>query len=170
MYKIVFWFLLLWTVLTMILFLRGYDLLNSVLIVLVIDFIALGAIVEIGKRKPFNEISAEVTAKIENIEKTCQNLLSSTGEDSIIKRIEDAVGKQKEEVNYLLDKMSRKMLELEERINKFGFSLAEHVENFGGRLEKLERYDSEETIPIGESVYVDEEELNEEEKEGSTEE
>jgi len=165
MYKIVFWFLLLWTVLTMILFLRGYDLLNSVLIVLVIDLIALGIIVEIGKKKPLNEISAEITAKIENIEKVCQSLLSSTSEDSIIKRIEDAVGKQKGEVDYLLDKMSRKMLELEEKISKFGFSLAEHVENFGGRLEKLERYEPEETIPIGESVYVDEEELKEEEEE-----
>lgn len=99
MYKIVFWFLLLWTVLTMILFLRGYDILNSVLIVLVIDLIALGIIVEVGKRKPFNEISAEVTAKIENIEKVCQNLLNSTSEDSIIKKIEERVGKQKEEVN-----------------------------------------------------------------------
>lgn len=165
MYKIVFWFLLLWTVLTMILFSRGYDLLNSVLIVLVIDLIALGIIVEVGKKKPLNEIGAEITAKIENIEKVCQSLLNSTGEDSIVKRIEDAVGKQKDEVNYLLDKMSRKMLELEENINKFGFSLAEHVENFGGRLEKIERYEPEETIPIGESVYVDEEELKEEEEE-----
>jgi hypothetical protein len=149
----------------MILFSRGYDLLNSVLIVLVIDLIALGIIVEVGKKKPLNEIGAEITAKIENIEKVCQSLLNSTGEDSIVKRIEDAVGKQKDEVNYLLDKMSRKMLELEENINKFGFSLAEHVENFGGRLEKIERYEPEETIPIGESVYVDEEELKEEEEE-----
>ena len=166
MYKIVFWFLLLWTVLTLGLFLRGYDLLNSVMIVLVVDLIALGIIVEVGKKKSFSDISAELAAKVENIEKIVQNMLNSLSEDSIVKKIEEGVGKQKEEVSYLLDKMSKKMLELEEKINKFGFNLAEHVENFTGRLEKIERYDSEEeAIPIGESVYVDEEELKEEEEE-----
>ena len=167
MYKTIFWFLLVWTVFSLALQMFGYNVLDSILVVLVIDLIALGSIVEIGKSKTFQDVGSEITTKIENIEKSVQSLLNTTGEDSIMKKIEDAISKQKEDVNYLLDKMSKKTLELEEKINKFGFSLAEHIESFGDRLDKIERYKSEEeeTIPIGESVYVDEETLKEDEEE-----
>ena len=132
---------------------RGYELLDSVMIVLIIDLIALGIIVQIGKSKPMQEISSEINAKIENIEKVCQSMLNSFSEDSIVKKIEERISKQKEDVNYLLDKMSRKMLDLEEKINKFGFSLAEHMES---------RSSSENNFPIGETVYI---ETDEEERE-----
>lgn len=167
MYKTIFWFLLVWTVFSLALQMFGYNVLDSILIVLVIDLIALGIIVEIGKSKTFQDVGSEITTKIENIEKSVQSLLNTTSEDSIMKKIEDAISKQKEDVNYLLDKMSKKTLELEEKISKFGFSLAEHIESFGDRLDKIERYkpEEEETIPIGESVYVDEETLKEDEEE-----
>jgi len=160
MYKIAFGFLILWTVFSLFLLMRGYDLLNTVLVVLIVDIIALGIIVEINRKKPLKEISSEITAKIENIEKVCQSILNSSNEDSIIAKIEEKIGKQKEEVNYLLDRMSRKALELEEKINKFGFSLAEHVEDFNSRLGKIEN--PGEKFPIGETVYVEDEETEEE--------
>ncbi|NIO45036.1 MAG: hypothetical protein GTN36_05800 [Candidatus Aenigmarchaeota archaeon] len=72
-----------------------------------------------------------------------------------MEKIEMKLNKQKEDVNYLLDKMSRKALELEEKINKFGVNLAEHVENFSGRLEELEK--PKESFSLGEAIYVEEE-------------
>jgi hypothetical protein len=144
----------------------GYNILDSILVVLVIDIIALGIIVEIGKTKPFQNVSSEITTKIENIEKSVQSLLNTSSEDSIMNKIEEKISKQKEDVNYLLDKISKKTLELEEKLSKFGYSLAEHIESFGERLDKIERYKpEEESIPIGESVYVDEETLKEDEQE-----
>jgi hypothetical protein len=132
----------------------------------VIDIIALGIIVEIGRTKPFQNVSSEITTKIENIEKSVQSLLNTSSEDSIMNKIEEKISKQKEDVNYLLDKISKKTLELEEKLSKFGYSLAEHIESFGERLDKIERYKpEEESIPIGESVYVDEETLKEDEQE-----
>jgi len=185
MYKTVFWFLLVWTMFTLALQMFGYNILDSILVVFVIDLIALGIIVEIGKTKPFQNVSSEITTKIENIEKSVQSLLNTSSEDSIIKKIDDKINsfntsieesiiskveekisKQKEDVYYLLDKMSKKTLELEEKISKFGYSLAEHIESFGERLDKIERYKpEEESIPIGESVYMDEETLKEDEEE-----
>lgn len=186
MYKTIFWFLLVWTLFTLALQVFGYNILDSILIVLVIDLIALGIIIEVGKSKTFQDVGSDITTKIENIEKSVQSLLNSTSEDSVMKKIEDRINsfntsieesvisrieeklsKQKEDVNYLLDRMSKKTLELEEKLNKFGYSLAEHIESFGDRLDKIERYkpEEEETIPIGESVYVDEETLKEEEEE-----
>jgi len=156
MYKTVFWFLLIWTVFSLVLQLFGYEILDSIVIVLVIDLIALGIIVEIGRKKPIKEISEKITTKIENIERVCQSIVNSFNENPIIERIEERINKQKEDVNYLLDKMSRKTLELEEKINKFGLSLAEHVEDFSGRLKKLEK--PKETFPIGETIYIEEDE------------
>lgn len=166
MYKTVFWFLLVWTIFTLALQMFGYNILDSILVVFVIDIIALGIIVEIGRTKPFQNVSSEITTKIENIEKSVQSLLNTSSEDSIMNKIEEKISKQKEDVNYLLDKISKKTLELEEKLSKFGYSLAEHIESFGERLDKIERYKpEEESIPIGESVYVDEETLKEDEQE-----
>jgi hypothetical protein len=152
MYKLVFWFLLFWTLISLFLYMRGYEVLNSLMLVLVIDMISLGVIVEMGKKGPMKEINSEINAKIENIEKVCQSILNSASEDSIILKIEEKINKQKEDVNYLLDRMSRKMLDIEEKINKFGFSLAEHIE------EKIDdkKYD-ENSFNVGETVYVEDE-------------
>jgi len=162
MYKTVFWFLLVWTIFSLILQLFGYEILESIIIVLVIDLIALGIIVEIGRKKPLKEVSDKITTKIENIERVCQSIVNSSNESSIMTKIEERINKQKDDVNYLLDRISRKALELEEKINKFGVNLAEHVEDFSERLEKLESSETieepEETFPIGESIYLENEE------------
>ncbi len=162
MHKTVFWFLLVWTIFSIILQLFGFDVVESIIIVLIIDLIALGIIVEIGRKKPLKEINGKLSSKIENIERVCLSILNTASENPIMERIEAKLSKQKEDVNYLLDRMSRKALELEERINKFGASLAGHVEDFSDRLEKLERpeivEESEETFPIGETVYIERDE------------
>jgi len=157
MYKKVFWFLLVWTVFSLILQMLGYEILDSIIIVLIIDLIALGVIVEIGRKKPLKEINEKIASKIENIENVCQSILKTSDENPIMEKIEGKINKQKEDVNYLLDKMSRKALELEDKINKFGVNLAEHVEDFTDRLEKLEKSEETESFPIGETVYMEEE-------------
>ena len=149
--------MLVWTVFSLLLQMFGYEILESIIIVLIIDLIALGIIVEIGRKKPLKEINERIASKIENIENVCQSILKSSNENPIMEKIEGKLNKQKEDVNYLLDKMSRKALELEEKINKFGVSLAGHVEDFSDRLEKLESpEETEESFPIGEAVYIEE--------------
>jgi len=155
MHKKVFWFLLVWTVFSLVLQMFGYEILESIIIVLIIDLIALGIIVEIGRKKPLKEINEKIASKIENIENVCQSILKSSNENPIMEKIEVKLNKQKDDVNYLLDRMSRKALELEERINKFGINLAEHMEDFSGRLEKLEK--PKESFSMGEAVYLEEE-------------
>jgi hypothetical protein len=152
MYKLVFWFLLFWTLVSLFLYIRGYDVLTSLMLVLVVDMVSLGVIVQMGSKGPMKEISSEVATKLDNIEKVCQSILSSSSDDSIVAKIEERISKQKDDVNYLLDRMSRKMLELEEKINKFGFGLAEHLD------EKVDekKYD-ENSFNVGETVYVEDE-------------
>jgi hypothetical protein len=152
MYKAVFWFLLIWTLLSIFLYTRGYDVFNSLMIVFVMDIAALGAIVQMGRNGSLDNVSAEVNAKIENIERVCQSILNSTGGDVVMQKIEDNLAKQKEDMSYLLDKMSRKMLELEEKISKFGFTLAEHIEE---KLEEKKYDENQNSFNIGETVYVD---------------
>ncbi len=150
MYKFVFWFLLLWTVFSLALTFRGYDVLDAVMSVLVVDLIALALMIEIGRKVPLKEVGAEITAKIENIEKVCQSILNSASENPLISKLEETISKQREDVNYILDRMSRKVLELEEKINKFGFSLAEHIED------KLKSEAEDTSFPIGQAVYIEE--------------
>ena len=152
MYKTVFWFLLIWTVVSLFLYLRGYDVFTSFMLVLVLDIAALGIIVQKGKDGPLGAVNDEINAKVENIERVCQSILSSTGGDAVMQRIEANLAKQKEDMNYLLDRMSRKMLELEEKISKFGFTLAEHIEE---RLEEKKYEENQNSFNVGETVYID---------------
>lgn len=163
MYKTVFWFLLVWTIVSLFLFLRGYDVFTSLMLVLVLDIAALGIIVQKGSNGPLSTVNAEINAKVENIERVCQTILSSSGSDVVMQRIEANLAKQKDDMNYLLDKMSRKMLELEEKISKFGFTLAEHIEE---RLEE-KKYQEEDqnSFNVGETVYIDDYAEVEEDKE-----
>jgi hypothetical protein len=154
MYKLVFWFLLFWTLISLFLYIRGYDVLNSLMLVLVVDMVALGVIVQMGTKGPMKEISSEVTTKLENIEKVCQSILNSSSDDSIVAKIEERINKQKDDVSYLLDRMSRKMLELEEKINKFGFSLAEHLEE---KIEEKKYDENSNSFNVGETVYIEDE-------------
>jgi hypothetical protein len=147
-------------VLALALSLRGYDVLDSVMAVLVVDMMALALVIEIGRKVPLKEVSAEITAKIENIEKVCQSILNSASENPLISKLEETISKQREDVNYILDRMSRKVLELEEKINKFGFSLAEHLED---KLKIDTNEETETNFPIGETVYIEPEEEEEEE-------
>ena len=56
----------------------------------------------------------------------------------------------------MMDRISRKTLELEQKINKFGLSLAEHAEDFSNRLEKLESPEQPER-KIKDLVYIENE-------------
>jgi hypothetical protein len=164
MHKTVFWFLIAITIVSLILQMSGYNLTETIITVLIIDLIALGAVIEIERRKP-KEIETGVITKVENIERICQDL-SKTKIENPSTSIEEKLKKQKEDINYLLDKMARKTLELEEKINRFGLNLASHIENFGERIEKIEgskkienkeEKSKEESFSVGELVYLDEE-------------
>lgn len=165
MHKTVFWFLIAITIVSLILQMIGYDLAETIITILIIDLIALGAVIEIEKRKPKEIETSNITTKVENIERMCQDL-SKTKIENPSTNIEEKLKKQKDDVNYLLDKMARKTLELEEKINRFGLSLASHIENFGERIEKIEgskkienkeEKAEEESFSVGELVYLDEE-------------
>src|SRR4030042_1002620 len=106
MYKKAFWFLLFWTLLSLFLYMCGYDVFSSVMIMFVIDLIALGIIVQLGKSDSVKEAGAEISAKVDNIERVCQSILNSSG-DSLMAKIEERINKQRDDVNYLLDRMSR---------------------------------------------------------------
>ena len=138
-YRTAFWILILLTIIAAVLQMLGYNFLEVLMVLLIIDSIAFGATIEIEKRKSLKEIEMNnnITLKVEKIEKICQDVLQKVDTKSSL-NLEEKLEKQKEERNQMLDKISRKTLELEQKIKSFGLNLAEHVEDFDSRLEKLE--------------------------------
>ena len=155
MYKTAFWFLIFLTILSLIFQMFGYDFLDTIVIVLIIDLIALGAIIEIRKKR--SEDDSVITSKISSLENISQNILKTVTENPIVNIIDERINKQKEDVDYLLDRMSRKTLDLEEKLNKFGASLADSVQKLNERVDEIESPE-EETSDVGEIVYMDSEE------------
>lgn len=138
----------------------GYQFLELIIIMIIIDFLSLGAIIELQKR---SSKDIEVMPKLENIEKACNDILHKLGSNP---GFEEKLQKQKDDMSYILDKIAKRSLELEEKINTFGRALVDSRETIKmnsnpkeeAKTENVENEKAEETSSIGETIYVDEEE------------
>ena len=130
--------------------LMGYQILELIIIMMVVDFLTLGAMFHLEKGAPLiknNPISVEKDIvprlqkidKIDLIEKNSKEILNRLS-NSGFSDLEEKLKKQSDDITYLLDKMGRKTLELEERINKFGNGLLENGD------EKGDNYSSDEFV------------------------
>ena len=137
--------------------------LEVLIVLLIIDSIGFGAIIEIERKKSRKSIETTniVTKKIEGLERICQDMLQRVSTNPAMAGLEAKLREHKDERNSMLDKMSRKTLELEQKINRFGARLAEHMDEVGSRLEKIEKPESnDDSFSLGELVYLNEKEEN----------
>jgi len=161
---ILFVILIIVTIILTAMQLSGYQVLDSIIVMIIIDFIALGANIELENRKVWIETRSNITTKLESIEKTCLDIFGHITNSN--PGFEEKLKKQKEDVSYILDKVAKKSLELEERISNFGQTLASSVVSLNERVKVLETPEENKTedksFSVGEIIYT---EAGEEEKE-----
>jgi len=151
-----FFLLMLITIGLVIAQVSGYQFLELIIIMIIIDFLSLGAIIELQKR---NSKDNELMPKLETIEKACNDILSHITSPN--PGFEEKLQKQKDDMSYILDKIAKRSLELEEKLNTFGRALVnsrEVIKSNPGPQEETKSEKVEETNSIGETIYVDEEE------------
>lgn len=125
MYKIAFWILIIVTIISMYLQISGYQILETVIFLIVMDFIALWLYLE--KRKSLAGVDSNVIRKIENLETACSSILEGINSVSSVLTLEEKINKQREDINSMLEKINEKTLSLEERLSSFGQNLSNHV-------------------------------------------
>jgi c-di-AMP phosphodiesterase-like protein len=118
MYKEAFWILFFITVVTMILQMSGYWLLETVMFLIVMDFIALWIYLE--NRKSSSSLNDNFVKKIENLENACSKISENIGAVSSVLNLEEKFNRQREDVAYMLAKINEKNMVLEEKLNSFG--------------------------------------------------
>jgi len=144
MLAVLFWILVILTVITGFLqTYMGYNLLGTIIILLIADFVVLGASLETEKRKRGRD--NQISTKLEGIEKACSGIFEH------IRGISSNPGpgiseKQGKNINYLLDKMAKKALAVEERLNNFGETLASSISRLDERVRNLERGEKTEEV------------------------
>jgi len=148
--SVLFWILVILTVITGFLqTMMGYNLIGTIIILLIADFVVLGANLETEKRK--HRKGSKITTKLEGIERACSGIFEH------IKGISSNPGlgiseKQSDNINYLLDKMAKKALTIEERLNQFGETLASSISSLDERIRNLETGEKIETEEVEEPV------------------
>jgi len=150
--SVLFWILVILTVITGFLqTMMGYNLIGTIIILLIADFVVLGANLETEKRK--HRKGSEITTKLEGIEKACSGIFEH------IRGITSNPGlgiseKQSDNINYLLDKMAKKALTIEERLNQFGETLASSISSLDERIRNLETGEKTEEVeePVAEDI------------------
>jgi hypothetical protein len=125
MYKAAFWLLILITAVSLILQFSGYDILDSLIFLVVMDLTALWIYME--KRKSLSGFDDAITKRIDNIEIACLKISSGINSVSSVLNLEEKVGKQKEDINSMLEKVNEKTFNLEEKLNNFVKSLTSSV-------------------------------------------
>jgi len=175
MLKILFLFSLAITVVLTALQLSGFQVLDLIIIMIIINFLSLAAYIEVENRKTNKESKDFLSSKLGTIEKVCTDIFNHVTSPN--PGFEAKLEKQKNDVSYILDKISHRSLELEERLNSFGKvlvdSLSEKKEEEGEKIrtetEEEKEADEEETLKeesekpaesfsVGEIVYVKDEE------------
>lgn len=135
MYKKAFWALIIITIISMILQIGGYEILETVMFLIIMDFTALWLYLE--KRKSLTEIDNSIIKKIENLETACSSISESINAVSSVLKLEEKIDKQKEDINYIIEKLNKKTLDLEEKINKFGQSLTNSLANLNSKKPEI---------------------------------
>ena len=125
MYKEAFWTLFFITVITLILQMRGYALLETVIFLIVMDFIALWIYLE--NRKSSSSLDDTFIKKIENLENACSKISENIGAVSSVLNLEERFNRQREDITSMLEKINEKNLVLEEKLNSFGQFLLNSV-------------------------------------------
>lgn len=146
------------TIVLTVLQLSGYQVLESLMIMTVVDFLTLAAVIEVGKKKPLNnpiDIEKEIVPrlqKIDNIEKACTEMAGKVGNGDL----EEKLKKHSDDISYLLDKMAKKTMDLEQKINNFGNGLIDSISKLSSRVNGIEEKKEGESFSLGELVYVEE--------------
>ena len=109
----------------------GYQVLPIIIGLIAIDIITLEINRQIDKRRI---LRGELASKIERVEKATSEIMQKIGNPGI----DDRLTKHREETNFLLDKMARKMMDLEEELRKVGETLVSSISNLDSRLKKYE--------------------------------
>jgi hypothetical protein len=138
----------------------GYQVLDLVIIMIIIDFISLGASIELERRKSDKETKGFITTKLEGIENICKDIFSHITSPN--PGFEAKLEKQKNDMSYILDKIAKKSLELEEKLNVFGRVLTnDSKEKIEISEEAVEEETQEEkpaeSFNVGEIMYVEDE-------------
>jgi hypothetical protein len=141
----------------------GTPVIELIIIMIIIDFLSLGAYVEVERNNSDEETKGFITTKLEGIEKTCNDILGHITSPN--PGFEAKLEKQKDDMNYILDKIAKKSLELEERLNAFGNALSNKLNEKKEETDKEEAKEEEkeesvETFNVGEIVYVEDEDNN----------
>ena len=99
-YRTAFWILIFLTVVSAVFYMLGYSFLEVLIVLLIIDSIGFGAMIEIERNKSKKEADASkiVTQKIEGLEKICQDVLHRVSTNPALVKLEDKLREHKEEI------------------------------------------------------------------------
>lgn len=156
MLKILFLVSLIITTALAALQLIGFQVIDSIIIMIIINFLSLGAYIELENRKMVKESKDFIGSKLEGIEKICNETLTHITSPN--PGIELRLEKQKNDISYILDKISKRSLDLEERLNTFGKILSNSLKEKKVEEEKEEEKENQDSYSVGEIVYIDDEE------------
>jgi hypothetical protein len=125
MYKEAFWVLILITVVTLFLHMNGYAMIETVIFLITMDFIAMWIYLE--NRKSSSGLNEFLVKRIENIESICSGISENIGTVPSVLKLEEKVDRQKEDINSMLERIKEKNMELELKLDNFGQSLTNSV-------------------------------------------
>jgi hypothetical protein len=148
MLKILFLVSLIITTALTVLQINGLQIIDLIIIMIIINFLSLGAYIELENRKLVKDSKDFIGSKLEGIEKVCNETLSHITSPN--PGIEAKIEKQRNDISYILDKISKRSLELEERLNAFGRVLSNNI--------KEKKEDKQESYSVGEIVYIEDDE------------
>ena len=149
----VFWLLSFATLVFIALQLIGFDVMIVIILLLTMDVISVEMSRQLDRHHLRKEIKGEMVARIENIEKICGNMAFHLSEqqpmaEQITFSIDKHMKSHKETFKDDLDRIAKKMVDVENRLTKMKRLMAGAVASLDDRLKIMEEETQNKEIEI----------------------
>ena len=149
----VFWLLSFATLIFIALQLMGFDVMIVIILLLTMDIISVEMSRQLDKHHLRKEVKSEMVARIENIEKICGNMVFHLSEqqpfaEQITFTIDKHMNAHKGVFKDDLDRIAKKMVDVENRLTKMKRLMAGAVASLDDRLKIMEEENQNKDIEI----------------------
>ncbi len=135
-FAILFWFLSLASLILLGLWLMGYNVLEIIITLLIINIVLVETIRQVSQKESEQNLRKEILERVANIEKIAENIVKTL--EGNPKDLERQKAELKFEFKESMDKMAEKAIEIENRLSELKRTVGAVVASFDERFKTIE--------------------------------
>jgi len=137
-----FWFLGFLTVIFLGLYVAGYEVLEVIFSLIIVNIAVIEVSRQVDKKKHTESIKNDLTERLASIERICKNIMDHQpriDHDDVKTIVQEHNKSERDKTDYLFDRMARKSIEIENNVNRMKRTFSGAIGALDDRINEIER-------------------------------